>query len=211
MLLALLAGRPLTAGELSMLAGVSEQNASGHLKKLLQGRLVSVEVQGRHRYYRLSRPDVAHVLESLAAVSTKRVFRRDESPQFKQIRFCRTCYDHLAGKVAVEITASLMKKGLIRRSECDFVLTSDGKEFFDSWSIEIGSLLVKRRALARQCVDWTERRPHISGALGAAILERCRNLKWISPIRDSRAVRLTLRGEQELPKHFNLPDFETRV
>ena len=202
MLLALLPGQALTAGELSMTAAISPQNASGHLQKLLRGKLVSIEVQGRHRYYRLSTPEVAHALESLAAVSANGEFRRNESPQLKQIGFCRTCYDHLAGKVAVQITSSLLKQHLIRESRQDFIITSAGERFFEAWGVEIGLLRTHRRALARRCLDRTERRPHLSGALGAAIFERCKELKWVAPIRNSRAIRLTTVGQQELAKHF---------
>ena len=164
-----------------MIAAISPQNASGHLQKLLQGKLVSIEVQGRHRYYRLSTPEVAHALESLAAVSANGEFRRNESPQLKQIGFCRTCYDHLAGKVAVQITSSLLKQHLIRERRQDFIITSAGERFFEAWGIEICLLRTHRREFARRCLDWTERRPHISGALEAAILQRCRNSSGLLP------------------------------
>lgn len=207
MLLALLPGQALTAGELSMIAGISAQNASGHLQKLLEGRLVTLESQGRHRYYRLATPEVAHALESLAALSANGTFRRDESAQLNEIRFCRTCYDHLAGRVAVEITASLLKQRCIRESNRDFIIMPSGERFFASWGIAVGRLRSLRRSLARRCLDWTERRPHISGALGAAILQKCKQLQWIAPIRGSRAVRLTTAGERNLPKHFGLAPF----
>jgi DNA-binding transcriptional ArsR family regulator len=204
MLLALLTGQALTAGELSIIAGVSAQNASGHLQKLLEGRLVSIEAQGRHRYYRLSSPEVANALESLAAVSANRTFRRDELPQLAHIRFCRTCYDHMAGKVAVQITSSLVEKDFIQESGRDFMITAIGEDFFQSWGIGVRSLHAQRRRLARRCLDWTERKPHISGALGAAILQRCKDLRWIAPIRGSRAMRLTTLGEEKMSKQFGL-------
>lgn len=211
MLVALLAGRALTAGELSMIAGISAQNASGHLQKLLEGRLVSIEAQGRHRYYRLSTPDVAHALESLAAVSSAGTFRHQESPQLSQIRFCRTCYDHLAGEVAVSVTSSLLKRGLVREDGRDFLVTSSGRAFLEKLGIEVALLHSQRRALARRCLDWTERRPHISGALGAAILLKCKELKWIAPIRGSRAVRLTTKGEECLAEHFGFRASQNKV
>ena len=202
MLMALLPGQALTAGELSMRAGVSAQNASGHLQKLLQANLVSIEVQGRHRYYRLATPDVAHALESLAAISSSVSFHRNESPQLAEVRFCRSCYDHLAGKVAVEIASSLLGRGLIEENGREFAVTKSGARFFQNWGIELRSLRSLRRKFAIRCLDWTERRPHISGALGAAILSRCQELKWIAPIRGSRALRLTLAGQQNLPRCF---------
>jgi DNA-binding transcriptional ArsR family regulator len=211
MLLALLPGQALTAGELSMIAGISAQNASGHLQKLLEGRLVAIEPQGRHRYYRLATPEVAHALESLAAVSANGTFRRDESAHLNEIRFCRTCYDHLAGRVAVEITASLLKQRFIRERARDFIIMPAGERFLASWGIDVRSLRSLRRSLARRCLDWTERRPHISGALGAAMLQRCRELKWIAPIRGSRAVRLTTAGERHLSRQFAVATFSRVV
>lgn len=202
MLLALLAGQALTAGELSMIAGISAQNASGHLQKLLEGNLVALEAQGRHRYYRLSTPEVAHALESLAALTANAAFRQDESPQLTQIRFCRTCYDHLAGRIAVGITRGLLERRLIRENGRDFVITAAGVDFLQAWGINIETLHSQRRLLARRCLDWTERKPHISGALGAAMLQRCKELKWIAPMRGSRAVRLTTTGLEKLPRHF---------
>jgi DNA-binding transcriptional ArsR family regulator len=203
-LTALMDGRARTAGELSMVAGISPQNASGHLDRLLRGDLIAVEVQGRHRYYRLTSPSVAQALESLAAISSTRSFTAPESPQLSQIRFLRTCYDHMAGSVATEIAASLLARGLLEENEREFVVTPPGEEFFSRFDIEIASLRVKRRALARRCLDWTERRPHIGGALGAAILKRFKERRWIMPMRRSRAVRITHGGEHQLWQHFRL-------
>lgn len=204
MLIALLAGRALTAGELSMIAETSPQNASGHLNKLLQAELVAIEVQGRHRYYRLSSPDVAHALESLAALCSEEPLNRPESPQLSGIRFCRTCYDHLAGKLAVEIASSLVEHDALRENRHDFLITRSGVKFFSKLDIDVRRLSSQRRALALRCLDWTERRAHISGALGAAILRRLSELKWIAPVRGSRAVRLTLAGQERMPKLFGL-------
>jgi DNA-binding transcriptional ArsR family regulator len=204
MLVGLLGGRPLTAGELSMIAGVSAQNASGHLNKLRQANLISIKVQGRHRYYRLANPDVAHALESLAAISSRPRFIGRESPELSQIRISRTCYDHLAGRVATEITAALLREGCLKANDRDFAITSGGKFFLARLGIETAALQNQRRALARRCLDWTERKPHISGALGAALLLRFRELTWIAPIRNSRAVRITAAGQEQIAKQFGL-------
>jgi hypothetical protein len=118
------------------------------------------------------------------------------------VRFCRTCYDHLAGKVAVEMTSGLLRTGLIVEVERQFRVTRLGAAFLQKWGIDLEALQSLRRNFAIRCLDWTERRPHISGALGAAILSRCKELKWIAPIRGSRALRLTLTGQEKLPKCF---------
>src|SRR5215813_11695170 len=155
MLVGLLGGRPLTAGELSMIAGVSAQNASGHLNKLRQAKLISIEAQGRHRYYSLANPDVAHALESLAALSSAPRFTGRESPQLSQIRFSRTCYDHLAGRVATEITAALLRQGCLKTNGKDFTITARGDAFLAKLGVETAGLHTRRRALARRCLDWT--------------------------------------------------------
>jgi DNA-binding transcriptional ArsR family regulator len=207
MLTALLAGRALTAGELSMIAGVSAQNASGHLQKLLNAKLISIEVQGRHRYYRLSSVDVAHALESLAVISSSRDFPTQETRQLSELRFCRTCYDHLAGIVAAEIASGLLERGMIREEGRNFSVTASGTSFFARLGIDLAPLSAQRRALARRCLDWTERRPHISGSLGNAMLLRFQKLKWIVPVRGSRVVRVTAGGQREIPRHFGLKAF----
>jgi DNA-binding transcriptional ArsR family regulator len=204
MLVGLLGGRPLTAGELSMIAGVSAQNASGHLNKLRQANLISIEAQGRHRYYTLANSDVAHALESLAAISSAPRFIGRESPELSQIRISRTCYDHLAGRVATEITAAVLKQDYLKANGKDFRITVTGEVFFAKLGVATAALHTQRRALARRCLDWTERKPHISGALGAALLLRFRELKWIAPIRGSRAVRITATGQAQFAKHFGL-------
>ena len=204
MLVGLLDGRALTAGELSMIAGVSPQNASGHLNKLRQANLICIEAQGRHRYYRLASSDVAHALESLAAISSAPKLTEKESPELSQLRFSRTCYDHLAGKVATEITSALLRHGYLRAKGRDFAITAGGSVFFATLGIETTALHAQRRVLARRCLDWTERKPHISGALGAALLLRFKELRWIVPLRGSRVVRITAAGQEQLAKRFGL-------
>jgi DNA-binding transcriptional ArsR family regulator len=204
MLVALMPGRALTAGELSLLAGISAQNASGHLQKLLSAGLVAIEIQGRHRYYRLANAEIGRAIEALAAISSEMPATRRESAVIENIRFCRTCYDHLAGMVAAEITHSLIEHGCLSEDGCDFLITASGCELFANFGIDVARFRALRRNLARRCLDWTERRPHVSGALGAAILTRLIDLKWVAPIRHSRAMRITAAGRDGLERVFRL-------
>ncbi len=198
----LLSGRAHTAGELALAAEISAQNASGHLQKLLTGNLIAVEVSGRHRYYRLASPEVGFALESIAAINPVRDRIHLEPRQLSEMRFCRTCYDHLAGIVAIGITTSLIAHQAIHETHQDFSVTQRGEIFFSTLGIDIQSLLKKRHALARKCLDWTERKPHIGGSLGNAILERLTELTWIAPVRGSRAMRVTAKGQERLIAHF---------
>lgn len=200
MLVALLDGRARAAGELAFTANVSAQSASGHLSKLVDGGLLVVRSAGRHRYYSLAGPEVAHALESLGAIATVRSNSSKGTASIGAIRAradeemyaARTCYDHLAGRIAVELAQRLEEENAIRaRGEQDYELGRRGKEYFAKLGIAVDQWRGSRRSFARQCVDWTERRPHIAGALGAAILSRFLALKWIVQRRDTRALRVT--------------------
>lgn len=199
-LVALLDGRARTAGELAFTANISAQSASGHLSKLLDGGLLAVRSAGRHRYYSLAGAQVAHALEALGAIATKP--RRADAirPQAsKDLYLARTCYDHLAGRLAVELAGKLEKSGVIRaRGERNFELGPRGKRWFAKLGIDVDELRRSRRCFARQCVDWTERRPHLAGILGAALCSRLIALGWIARRRDTRALRVTERGFREL-------------
>src|SRR5215475_1724076 len=172
MLVALLDGRARTAGELAFTANVSGQSASGHLSKLVDGGLLAVQSRGRHRYFRLAGAEVAHALEALGAVAT--VKPPTVRPLANEgLYVARTCYDHLAGRIAVELANGLQEENAIRpRGEHDYELGPRGEQCFTKLGIEVERLRGLRRTFARQCVDWTERRPHIAGALGAALCSR---------------------------------------
>ncbi|QNI38400.1 helix-turn-helix transcriptional regulator [Edaphobacter sp. 4G125] len=201
MLSALLEGRAFSAGELAKAANISAQSASMHLAQLLHGNLVSVDAQGRHRYYRIASPEVAHAMEALGciALAPNQKPARNHDP----IRYARTCYDHLAGFLAVKLTGVLEeKKWLTRTQENDFEVTSAGEEFFESWKINVQQLRTGRRVLVRRCLDWTERRDHVAGALGEAICQRLLSSRWIVQEGSSRAVRLTALGVRNLEPLF---------
>lgn len=197
--------RALTATELAHVAGVSPQTASGHLSKLTEARLVAVSRQGRHRYYRLANRHVAEALEALmmlAATSTPR--RRPRGPQDDAVRYARSCYDHLAGQLGVALTWSLVDLGHLRPDDDSFALTKKGETALGAFGIDADTLRRRRRPLTRHCLDWSERRPHLGGALGAALLTRMQELDWVKRAPGTRAVTLTAAGRRGLRDTFSL-------
>ena len=206
MLVALLDGRARAAGELALNAGISAQSASGHLSKLLDGGLLKVRSAGRHRYYSLAGAEVAHALEALGAIATKPRGAPAIHPRASSdLYLARTCYDHLAGRVAVELAARLEKTGVLRtHGELDFGLGPHGKSWFASLGIDVEELRRSRRSFARQCVDWTERRPHLAGMLGAALCSRLIELGWVTRRLQTRALRVTERGVREFRARLGL-------
>src|SRR5262249_32791727 len=193
MLVALLDGRARTAGQLAFTANVSAQSASGHLSKLVDGGLLAVGSRGRHRYFRLAGAEGARAVEAVGAVATVKPPTSVVRPLANEgLYVARTCYDHLAGRIAVELAKRLQEENAIRpRGEHDYELGPRGKEYFTKLGIEVDELRGLRRTFARQCVDWTERRPHIAGALGAALCSRFLALNWIAVQRGTRALRVT--------------------
>lgn len=205
-LIALADGRALPAGELARAASVSAQSASGHLSKLVAGGLLSVQSEGRHRYYRMSGPEVAHALEALGAIST--VSPRPGAPRPREglaLYNLRSCYDHLAGRVAVDIARVLEASRVIRgHGERDYELCPGGPEWFAALGVDTDALAGSRRSFARRCLDWTERRPHLAGALGAALCSRLLSLGWLARLPRTRALRITHRGASELASRFGI-------
>ena len=195
----LLDGRAYTAGELAMFADVSATSASNHLSRLLEGKLVKVESQGRHRYYSLATPEVAYVIESLASLSGPGSPANDHrSMEQKPVKFCRTCYDHLAGYVGVRITQALELAGYIKRSGTLYVVSDEGWKWFKQLGITKDLFTGSRRPLARQCLDWSERRPHLAGSLGAAMLQMMFDKKWFKAVQYGRELSITLKGRGAL-------------
>lgn len=199
MLWDLLDGRAYTASELSISADISSTSASNHLAKLLDADLLKVEIQGRHRYYSFSRPEVAYVVESLAGLASNNLTNNVKKAVEKNgIKYCRTCYDHLAGFVGVKIVEALESKKLIRKSEAGYTVTEKGWEWFLIFNILQEQFTNNRRPLARQCLDWSERRPHLAGQLGAALLEKMFEKKWFKKVQFSRELVVTSKGCKEL-------------
>ena len=214
----LLDGRAFTATELALMAEVSPQSASMHLSKLMQAEFLTVEHQGRHRYYKFASREVAYAIEAIANLLPS---GKTESPENflhnGHIKYCRSCYDHLAGKIGVAITDQLVKNQLItpddnkvteresrgRGSEnkagpTGYSITPAGHQWFSRLGINVDELKSQRRIFSRQCLDWSERRPHIAGSLGAALLDKMLKEDWIRKIKNSRALLVTGKGEKNL-------------
>ena len=204
-LCALLGGRALTATELAFAAGVSPQTTSGHLGKLSQARLVVLMKQGRHRYYRLAGPHIGQMLESIMSVALAGPPRfQPKSKLDDQMRHARTCYDHIAGVLGVGLAERMTERGLIILGDEGGEVTPAGSEFLSTLGIDLAGARERRRMFCRPCLDWTERRPHIGGAVGAALADRCFELKWIERRRDSRALTITAAGRRGLLEKFSL-------
>jgi DNA-binding transcriptional ArsR family regulator len=200
---ALADGRALPAGELARIARISPQTASSHLDKLFKGNLVSVEVQGRHHYYRLRDSHVAELLESLSIVARPIApLTSAQRERAEQLRFARTCYGHLAGRLGVAITQALSTNKYLCNEGLGYQVSAAGIAWFRALGIEIG--LIKRQPLTKRCLDWSERRYHLAGALGVTLAHRALELHWITRTRDSRALRLTERGKAALRSELGL-------
>ncbi len=207
MLSLLMDGRAHTASELALTAGITAQTASGHLSRMIDGNLLAARAQGRNRFYRLASSDVAHAIESLMAIAGTRTPPASQSAAWRRnpdLRFCRTCYDHLAGQVGIAVTDSLTRAGHIEpKGSRDWTLTDTGALFCQRIGVDLaGARRAGTRHFARQCLDWSERRPHISGALGAAIADTFFKRGWAERLRRSRSVRLTDSGRRALGSHF---------
>src|SRR5688572_3917759 len=204
MLTLLMEGRALTAKELAYGTGVEPATATAHLKRLLDERLVSVAVQGRHKYVRLASPEIAQLMELMMAVAPRVNIRRPVPRVEAQLRHARMCYDHLAGELGIGIADGLVKRGLLRKEDDAFAVTRKGAAWFGGLGIDLDKTREQRRKFASQCLDWSERRDHLGGALGAALAERLIDLGWIARKRNSRAVSVTEAGRRKLADEFKL-------
>ncbi|MBV9991351.1 MAG: helix-turn-helix transcriptional regulator [Alphaproteobacteria bacterium] len=204
MLAALLAGKALTAGELAREAGVSAPTASSHLSKLAGGGLVSVVAQGRHRYFRLSGADVAEMLEKMMGVAARAGHLRTRTgPKAPALRKARVCYDHLAGEMGVAMLERLVAQRLVTGGDVPR-LTERGEVAMAKLGIDVTRLKGERRAVCKPCLDWSMRRHHLAGGLGAALLERFFALRWARRDRASRAVVFSPQGERAFERLFVL-------
>jgi DNA-binding transcriptional ArsR family regulator len=205
-LTALVAGQALTATELAQVAGVTKQTVSAHLAKLLDARLIVAESQGRHRYFRLADRDVAALLESLMGVAYRAgAVRVRSSPREPALRKARVCYDHLAGELGVLVFDSLDQRRLLLSGADGPQLTPQGERFFLEMGIDVADLARERRTLCRACLDWSMRRHHLAGAVGAAVLSRCLESGWARRVKGSRVVSFSAGGERALRERFSLP------
>jgi DNA-binding transcriptional ArsR family regulator len=212
MLHALMDGRALTATELANAAGVAPQTASGHLARMTAIGLLSVERQGRHRYHRLATPAIARMLESIMHVAAELQPRGKPlsiGPKDIALRRARTCYDHFAGRLGVSLTDAMTEKGLIELTSDAGVVTEAGIAFLKRLGIDTAPILARRtkqtgRVLCRPCLDWSERRPHLGGVVGAALCAHSLEMGWVQRMPGTRAVRVTPKGERILRDKFDV-------
>jgi DNA-binding transcriptional ArsR family regulator len=208
MLYCLLDGRARTSTELAMVAGVTPSTASVHLQQLKTRRLVKVFAQGKHRYYSLEGADVAAALEALSVLAggAREAFAPNTP---NRLRAARTCYDHIAGTLGVALHDRIRAMGWLSGgtgADHAYELTPSGTRAFENLRIDVQATRALRRRFAYACVDWSERRPHIGGAVGAALLDAAIKRKWVIQELDSRALAITKVGRREMRKRFGLGD-----
>lgn len=199
MLMAMMAGPALTVTELAEEVGLALPTVSGHLTRLERAGLVAVERQGRHRYFRLASPDVAIAIEGIMPLAARAGHLRVRpGPREPELRYARSCYDHLAGNLAVKIFDNLIAGRILEKHGEALVLAPQGKPFFSKRGVDIDALQRSHRLLCRTCLDWSERRSHLAGSLGAAIFETILARKWAARDRRSRIVRFAKSGEDKI-------------
>lgn len=205
MLSAVMDGRALTASELAHHAGVTPQTASSHLARLAEAGLLALEKQGRHRYYRLASPLVGRMLEGIMAVAqTGTALYRPHWKGGPALAMARTCYDHLAGQLAVGIADALIRDEHVVLAEDGGEVTVSGIVFLQRFGIDLTASGHRRRAFCQPCLDWSERRPHLAGRVGAALCKRTFDLGWVARIKDSRAVGVTQVGRRGFTQMFGV-------
>jgi DNA-binding transcriptional ArsR family regulator len=209
MLTLLMDGRALTATELARGSGITPPTASSHLARLVSARLVKVERQGRHRYHRLATTDVARMLEGMMQIASHRMALKPElrvGPRDKAMRAARTCYDHLAGRLGVAISDSLVGRGVVDLDDDAARLTDQGAQILRDLGIILTDSAAGRltRPLCRPCLDWSERRPHLAGKLGAAIFSHCLAHGWVRQLQGTRALEITPQGHWHMRQTFGI-------
>jgi DNA-binding transcriptional ArsR family regulator len=210
-LMGLMTGRALTATELGRAAGVSKPTTSSHLSKLVSAGLVAVEDVGRHRYFRLANHDVGTVIENLVGLAHRLgSVHVDSGPADPAMRKARVCYDHLAGELGVLVHDSLRQLGCVRGDGKELSLTEKGSRFAEDFGVDLASLESRRRPLCLACLDWSVRRPHLAGALGAALLDRFFALRWATQQKGTRAVMFSAVGERALRARFTYREVAAR-
>ncbi|QDW18785.1 helix-turn-helix transcriptional regulator [Flavobacterium sp. KBS0721] len=201
----LLDGKAFTATELAIAIETSAQNISMHLGKLLDADLISVEKQGRHKYYRFSNKEVAYAVEAMANLIPKpEISAKKKTENYPPIKYCRTCYDHLAGKIGVALADSLLEQKIIIEKNNTFEVTSEGEKWFSDFGVNIGDAKKQKRIFLKPCLDWSERRYHIAGSVGTLLLNKMLEQDWIRRTKDSRVIIITGKGEKEMLKSFKI-------
>jgi DNA-binding transcriptional ArsR family regulator len=213
MLVALMDGRALTAGELARSSGVTPPTASGHLARLTEAGLLAVSAQGRHRYFRIASPTVARMIEGMMGVAGLVEDRRAgrpivTGPKDQALRYARICYDHLAGEVAVGLADSLVASGRVDLTPDGAAVTERGLAFLRGVGLDLDASLPEWRARApvfcRPCMDWSERRPHLAGLVGRLLFQAFVDRTWLRRPPVGRAVTITPTGAAALERHFGI-------
>lgn len=194
----LLDGKAYTASELAAFANISNTSASNHLSKLLEADFLKVEIQGRHRYFTFSNADVAYAVEALAHLSKVNATEELKDKKLTGIKYCRTCYDHLAGFVGVQLVEAMVKKGYFIKDAKQYVVTKSGWDWLQLFDINQNNYINIRRPITRQCLDWSERRNHLAGQLGADLLQKMFEKKWFKKVQFSRELIVTAKGRKEI-------------
>lgn len=205
MLFSLLDGRELSASELASSGAASPQAASAHLAKLVDGGLLCARSAGRRRFFRLASSQVADAIEALASIApVAPINSLTQHTAMQRLREARSCYDHLAGRLGVGVTEALLQHRVIRPHENQYRVTASGEEFFTELGIDLGAVREHRRHFARPCLDWTERRHHLAGALGASLLDTFIRNKWVLRNPRDRSLRISNDGHEQLTRLFDL-------
>jgi DNA-binding transcriptional ArsR family regulator len=204
MLTALMGGRALTATELADAAGITKQTGSTHLRKLLDARFVAMEAHGRHRYFRIADEEVAQILEEFMSFTVRTGASAHTGPKDPALRKARVCYDHLAGELGVLLYASLLQRQVFDFSDATVALSAVGERLICEFGIDARLIRRHKRAPCRVCMDWSERRHHLAGAVGAALLARVIELGWAVRDRSSRAIHFRPHGERAFRECFHL-------
>ena len=201
----LLEGKAFTATELAITVTTSPQNISMHLTKLVQANLLVVESQGRHKYYRFARKEIAYAIEAMISLIPPPISsQKTKTEKVSGIKHCRTCYDHLAGKVGVALTDSLLQQQLLVDTSGGFEISSEGEKWFTEFGIPLTALKQQKRSFLRPCLDWSERRPHIAGSLATALLDKMLLKDWLRKTKDSRALIVTAKGKKEFQSRLGI-------
>ncbi|WP_206952968.1 ArsR/SmtB family transcription factor [Trinickia acidisoli] len=201
MLWSLMDGSARPAGELTMIAGLSPSAASGHLAKLAEGGMLALEVRGRHRYYRIATPEIAAAIEALAHLAQASAPARPVPVPARTVpidmRYARTCYDHMAGELAVRVFDHLLVRGWLVDDSGSVEATDEGAIVLARWGIDVSAQRARKRRFACTCLDWSERRAHLGGALGAALLDHWTQHRWVEHADKPRVLRITPAGRQQ--------------
>ena len=205
MLFALLDGTELSASELAFRGDASPQAASAHLAKLVQGGLLCARNAGRQRLFRIASAEIAHAIEVLASIApVTPVTSLNQHSAMQRLRRARSCYDHLAGRLGVAVTEALTAQGFLAARSDAFSVTTSGERFFSGLRVDVEAVRASRRHFARACMDWTERRHHIAGALGAALLDRFVESRWVLRNPRDRSLEITHKGSEQLQSVFGI-------